>query len=144
MIVAPTDRATWSATASDRIDEHDWMSAYLAHCQRLGCSDRALRERRRCAVAFLADHPDLTEWMAQPTVDRVAELRRTRSWPLLVFLIGSGRLRLDLELAGAKNLTGLGGIVERHHGEDFANARTAGLRLGWTPGSTPSSASVSP
>jgi integrase len=72
--------------------------------------------------------------MTLPTADRIAELRRTRAWPMVVFLIGTGRLRLDLELAAAKNLTGLGDIVEGQHGEDFATVRDAGLQLGWTPG----------
>jgi site-specific recombinase XerD len=112
---------------------HDRMSAYVEYCHRRGCSDRALRDRLRNARAFLGAHPDLTAWMALPTADRVAELRRTHAWPLLVYLVGTGRLRLDLELAAAKNLTGLGGIVEAHQVEDFAAARAAGHRLGWTP-----------
>lgn len=119
-----------TATTAD----HDWMSAYVEHCHRLGCSDRALRDRLRAARAFLGAHRDPAAWMALPTADRVAELRRTRAWPLLVFLIGTGRLRLDLELAAAKDLTGLGGVVEAQHAQDFATARAAGLRLGWTPG----------
>ena len=114
-------------------EDHDWMSAYVEHCHGLGCSDRALRDRLRRARGFLAVHPDLSVWMAQSTAARVTELRRTRVWPLLVFLIGTGRLQLDLELAAAKTLTGLGAIVEAHHGADFASARAAGLRLGWTP-----------
>lgn len=118
-----------TATAVD----HAWMSAYVEHCHWLGCSDRALRDRLRCARAFLDDHPDLDAWMGQETADRVAELRRRNAWPLLVFLIGTGRLLLDLELAGAKHLTGLGAIVEHEHAEDFATARSTGLRLGWTP-----------
>ena len=122
--------AALMATSAD----HTWMAGYVEHCQRLGCSDRALRDRLRCARTFLAAHPDPPAWMSHPTADRVVELKRTRAWPLLVFLIGTGRLRLDLELAGAKNLTGLGGIVEQHHHADFATARSAGLRLGWTPG----------
>ncbi len=119
-----------TATSAD----HAWFEGYVSHCQQLGCSDRALRDRLRYARAFLTAHPDLHAWMNAPTADRVAELKRTHAWPLLVFLIGTGRLRLDLELAGAKNLTGLGGIVEHQHAEDFATARDAGLRLGWTPG----------
>lgn len=66
--------------------------------------------------------PHLPAWMSQPAADRVTELERTRAWPLLVFLIGTGRLGLDPELAGAKNLTGLGGIAEQQHPEDFATA----------------------
>jgi len=117
-----------AATSAD----HAWFADYLGHCQRLGCSDRALRDRLRSARTFLAAHPDLQAWMAQPTAERVVELKRTGAWPLLVFLIGTGHLNLDLELAGAKHLTGLGGIVEQQHHDDFATARAAGLRLGWT------------
>ena len=109
-----------------------WFEAYVSHCEQLGCSDRALRDRLRSARAFLAAHPDLPAWMSQPTAERVTELKRTRAWPLLVFLIGTGRVGLDLELAGAKNLTGLGGVVEHQHPEDFATTRAAGLRLGWS------------
>ena len=81
--------------------------------------------------------------MTRPTADRVAG---TPPHPRVAAAGVPDRhraLRLDLELAGAKNLTGLGGIVETQHGEDFAAARAAGLRLGWTPaGSTPCSTSV--
>ena len=119
-----------TATSAD----HSWFAGYVEHCQRTGCSDRALRDRLRSARLFLAAHPDLRAWMGQPTADRVAELKRTRAWPLVVFLIGTGSLRLDLGLAGAKNLTGLGDIVATQHAEDFATARAAGLRLGWTSG----------
>ncbi len=52
----------------------------------------------------------------------------------MVFAIGTGRLRLDLELMTGKNLTGLGQIVQDQHRQGFAAATEAGLRLGWTPG----------
>ncbi len=121
------------ARAATRTD-HAWFTGYVDHCHRLACSDRALRDRLRGARRFLAAHPDPEAWMRQPAPGRVIELQRTGAWPLVVFLIGTGRLRLDLELAGAKNLTGLGDIVEATHAEDFAAVRSAGLRLGWTRG----------
>lgn len=72
--------------------------------------------------------------MDQPTTSRVTALRRTRAWPLLVFLIGTGRLRLDLGLAAAKNLTGLGEIVEaqpwRGHRHRPGRRPSAGLDPG--------------
>jgi site-specific recombinase XerD len=119
-----------TATSTD----HGWFTAYVDHCNRLGCSDRALRDRLRAARTFLTAQPDPLAWMSRPTPDRVADLKRTRAWPLVVFLIGTGQLRLDLELAGAKNLTGLGDIVEATHAGDFTTVRAAGLRLGWTRG----------
>ncbi len=126
---AMSTAATRVATATD----HALLSDYAAHGHALRVSDRALRERLQAARAFLAAHPDLDGWMRRDTEHRLVEQRRTRAWPLLVFAIGTGRLRLDLELAGTKNLTGLGRLVESQHADAFAAARTAGLRLGWTP-----------
>lgn len=117
------------ATAAD----HRLLAEYVVRCRELGVSDRALRDRLRAARSFLRAHPDLDAWMGRSTEHRLVDLRRTKAWPLLVFAIGTGRLRLDMELAGAKNLTGLGRIVEDHNPEGFAAARAAGLRLGWTP-----------
>lgn len=112
--------------------DHDWLPDYVDHCHTQGCSDRALRDRLRAARTLLTAHPNLQEWMQRPVADRLVELRRTKAWPLLVFLIGTGRLRLDLELAVSKNLTALGAIVESRHAQGFAAAREAGRRLGWT------------
>jgi len=110
-----------------------WLAAYVEHCRALKCSDRARRDRLRAAQALTDAHPDLEEWMRLPVADRVVELRRTNAWPLVVFLIGTRRLRLDLELAACKHLTGLGAVMESEHAEDYAVARAAALRLGWTP-----------
>jgi integrase len=112
--------------------DHDWLAGYITHCHTLGCSDRALRDRLRAARTLLTAHPDLAEWMRRPVADRLVDLRRTKAWPLVVFLIGTGRLRLDLELAVSKNLSGLGGIVESQHAQGFAAVREAGRGLGWT------------
>lgn len=72
--------------------------------------------------------------MQRPIQYRLLELRRTGAWPLVVFVIGTGRIRLDLELAATKHLQGLGVIVEAQHPGDFATVRAAGQRLGWTTG----------
>jgi integrase len=125
-----TAAAARVATAGD----HDWLADYLDHCHALGCSDRALRDRLRAARVLLATHPNLEEWMRRPVAERLVALRRTKAWPLVVFLIGTGRLRLDLGLAVSKHLTGLAGIVEAQHEQDFRTAREAGRRLGWTEG----------
>src|SRR5262245_59633713 len=80
--------------------DHDWLANYIDHCHALGCCDRALRDRLRAARTLLTAHPDLTEWMHRhPTQDRLVELCRTKAWPLVGFLIGTRRLRLDLEPA---------------------------------------------
>ncbi|PBC51406.1 tyrosine-type recombinase/integrase [Rhodococcus sp. ACPA1] len=109
------------------------LADYLDHVATLGLGGRAVRGRTRIATAFLAAHPDLREWMARPASDRLTELRSTGAWPLLCHLIGRDELRLDLEFAAVKNLTGLGSAIEARDPDGFAAARTAGLALGWTP-----------
>jgi integrase len=111
----------------------DLLASYLGRARRLGLGGRAMRDRERIATDFLARHPDLETWMNLPAASRAAELRRTGAWPLVCFAIGTGRVRLDLDLAGIKHLTGLGRAVEDRDPAGFAMARAAGLRLGWTP-----------
>jgi integrase len=109
------------------------LASYLEHVRTLGLGDRAIRDRVRIAAGFLDRHPDLQAWMALPTAERITELRRTGAWPLVCYAIGTGQLRLDLELAGAKQLTGLARIIEARDPRAFAAARAAGSALGWTP-----------
>jgi integrase len=109
------------------------LDDYLHHVAGLGLSGRAVRDRVRIARDFLARHPDLQEWVTGPATARVVELKRTGAWPLVCYAIGTGRVRLDLDLAGVKHLTGLGEAIEDRDPAGFAAARTAGLRLGWKP-----------
>ena len=113
--------------------DHHLLPTYLEHVAALGLSDRSLRDRLRSARVLFGEHPNLETWMARPVQERLATLDRTHAWPLVVFAIGAGHLRLDVELMVAKNLTGLASIVQDRHREDFVRAREAGLRLGWTP-----------
>ena len=55
------------ATAAD----HSWLADYIDHCQALGCSDRALRDRLRAARVLLTTRPDLGEWMRRPVAERL-------------------------------------------------------------------------
>ena len=107
------------------------LDEYLAWLPALGLGDKAVRDRVRIARDFTGRNPDLTAWMTLPPAYRVSELKRTGAWPLVCHAIGTGRLRLDLELAGAKNLTGLARVVEARDPAAFAAARAAALRLGW-------------
>ncbi len=108
------------------------LGDYLDYVSGLGLSGRAIRDRTRIAQEFLSRHRDLDAWMAQPALKRAAELRSSRAWPLLCFAIGTGRLRLDVELAAIKQLTGLGAAVQARDPAGFAALREAGNRLGWT------------
>jgi integrase len=109
----------------------DLLGDYLDYLRASGLGDRAVRDRARIARDFLGRHPGLQAWMMLPAAGRVSELQRTGAWPLVCYAIGTGCLHLDLELAGTKNLAGLASAVEARDPQAFAEARAAGLRLGW-------------
>ena len=106
---------------------------YLRHLSTLNLGSRALRERVQILDGFLGGHPNLAEWMVRPVSSRCAELARTGAWPVVVYAIAQDGVRLDLEFAGAKKLTGLAAAIEQRDPEGFARMRAAGIRLGWTP-----------
>ena len=120
-----------AATASLAQARPGLLEDYLGHLQISGLGGRAVRDRVRIARDFTGRHPDLQAWMMLPVTDRVSELKRTGAWPLICHAIGTGRLRLDIALIGAKNLAGLARAVEARDPAAFAAARDAGLHLGW-------------
>ncbi|WP_254697376.1 hypothetical protein [Mycobacterium avium] len=79
------------------------VADYLDHVATLGLSGRAVRDRIRIARDFTARHRDLHAWMTLPAAERIAEIRDTGAWPLICHTIGTGRLRLDVELAAVKH-----------------------------------------
>jgi integrase len=121
-----------TTTVKGRVDTSALLGDYLDHVRRLGLSERSVRDRTRIAQEFLSRHPDLQAWMGLPAVERAAEIKSNRAWPLLCFAIGADRLRLDVELAAVKQLTGLGAAVEARDPVGFSTLRRAGGRLGWT------------
>jgi integrase len=122
-----------SIVAISQATDQDLLIDYLDHVDCLRVSDRARRDRRHAATSFLTSFPDLDAWMGRPTSQRIIDLQRIRAWPLVVFAIGTGRLKLDLELAGTKNLTGLGDAIWAVDPAGFEQARAAGEQLGWGP-----------
>ncbi len=112
------------------------MNDYLGYLRISGLGERAVRDRVRIARDFLDHHPDLQDWMTLPVTSRVSELKRTGAWPLICHAAGTGQVRLDLALIGAKHLAGLARAVEARDPAGFAAARAAGSRLGWKASST--------
>lgn len=117
------------ATPSD----HRLLDAYIAHCEALGCRDRALRNRLRAGRRFLAEHPDLVQWMAGPLPGRLVDLERTEAWPLVAFAALTGRVAIDVDLLVAKDLGSFGSAAEQVFAEEISRARAAAKRLGWAP-----------
>lgn len=119
-----------------RPGDHSLIEAYTEHCRTLGVGPVAMRQRLAGARAFLAYHPDLDAWMAQPLDVRLRQLRQLhhrRVWPLLTFAALSGRVRPDVDLLAAKHRgRSFGQAAAALYSEDFAAARAAAARLGWS------------
>jgi site-specific recombinase XerD len=115
------------ATSSD----HPLLDAYVLHCEALGCRDRAVRNRLRAARSFLAQHPDLGEWMRGPLPGRLVDLERSEAWPLIAFAVLTGRVTVDVDLLVAKDLGSFGVAAETVLAGDVSRARAAAERLGW-------------
>ena len=127
------------STVAIRVDHRaDLLEAYAAHCDDVGLSRESCQDRRAAAVTFLADHHDLPAWMRRPLPIRLADLKRCPlAWPLVGFMLLTGRARADFDLLAAK-----------HAGRSFAPAtaaiypcelaelHAAAARLGWAPGWT--------
>jgi hypothetical protein len=90
------------------VDTDALLGDYLDYVASLGLGERAVRDRTRIAREFLSRNPNLPAWMALPAAQRAAELRSSQAWPLVCYAIGTDRIRLDVELAAVKQLTGLG------------------------------------
>jgi integrase len=113
-------------------DDHLLLGGYARFSHRLGLTDRALRDRLRLARLFLAEHPDLGEWMARPTRARLTGLRRIKAWPLVSWAALSGRVSADLDLLAAKDLGGMSAAVRHLWPEDFEHLWETARRLGWS------------
>ena len=113
-------------------EDHLLLEGYARFCHQVALPDRALRDRLRLARLFLAEHPDLGEWMTRPTRTRLADLRRSKAWPLLSWAGLSGLVRLDLDLLAAKDLGGMSATVRQLCPEDFGRLWETARRLGWS------------
>ena len=111
--------------------EHDHLllDGYARFCHRADFPDRALRDRLRLARLFLAEHPDLKEWMTRPTRTRLADLRRIQAWPLLTWAGLSGRVCVDLDLLAAKDLGGMSATARQLWPEQFERLWATARRL---------------
>lgn len=82
--------------------EGDLLADYAAYVRALGITSDCKRVRVRAAECLLALHPDLRVWTARPTRTRVADIKRTRSWPFLAWCFIHRRVLPDLDLLVSK------------------------------------------
>ena len=122
-------------TAIDRCAEpgEDLLGAYAAHCEDLGLTASARRDRIRDARHFIDRHGDLSTWMSRPLTGRLVDLGRIPlSWPLIVFASLTGRVAPDMDLLAAKNAgRRFASAVTVIYPDEVAALRGAAGRLEW-------------
>lgn len=110
----------------------DLIDAYRTHVFSMPVQAEYQRTLVKAAERFLAEHPDLNEWMRRSVDARLTELsRRPDAWPVIVLALLSGRCRSDFEFLIAKRFGhSAGRTAAILHGEDVECLRGAARRLG--------------
>ena len=112
------------------------LADYRAHVARLAVSRDAKRLRERSAEQLIALHPDLSAWLRRPTPARLADLQRSRAWPLLCWAAVHAGLPLDVDLILAKRQGDLYVCWASEHASDTDRLNGVGATLGWSAGWT--------
>lgn len=127
-----------SIALARRPADDDVLDAYAAFSGTLGLSASAVELRHRFATRFIAAHPDLDTWMAGPLPGRLVDLARIKAWPLISWMILTGRLEADIDLLVGRHLGGMHRCAETLQPDEFAYVAAAARRLGWSPSGSPS------
>ena len=101
------------------------LAAYLDHVETLGLGGSAIEQRRHHACALLDAHGNLVAWMGRPLRDRLVDLKRTKSWPFVVWAVLTGRVAPDVDLLVARHLGGMHRLAGAMFADGFAEVRTA-------------------
>ena len=114
------------------VPSDDLIEAYRAHTALMPVQPSYQRALAMAAESFLAEHPDLDEWMRRPVEARLSELsRRPDAWPVVVFAFLSGRCCADLDFLVAKRFGhSAGRTVAILYRGDVDHLREASRRLG--------------
>jgi site-specific recombinase XerD len=106
---------------------------YTTHVAGLMINPDAKRIRRRNARVLTDAHPDLWAWLGRPTQARLADLGRSRAWPLICWAWVNGRLPIDLDLMLAKRQGDLYAVWAAAHPQDVTRVAGCAATLGWGP-----------
>jgi len=106
---------------------------YFSHVAGLPINPDAKRLRRRGAKNLTDLYPDLWAWLGRPTQARLADLARSRAWPLICWAWVNGRLPVDLDLMLSKRQGDLYALWASVHPEDVARVAGCAGTLGWGP-----------
>lgn len=108
------------------------LTRYTSHVAALRISPDAKRLRRRAAERLTDVHPDLWAWLSRPTPARLADLSRSKAWPMICWAWVAGRLPVDLDLMLAKRQGDLYALWAAAHPEDVARVASCSTTLGWS------------
>ena len=107
------------------------LADYRAYVTALRINPDAKRLRRRAAERLTDVHPDLWAWLTRPTAARMADLSRSKAWPLICWAWVAGRLPVDLDLMLAKRQGDLYALWAAAHPDDVARVASCSTTLGW-------------
>ncbi len=108
------------------------LADYTSYVAALVINPDAKRLRRRAAERLTDVHPDLWAWLTRPTPARLADLARSKAWPLICWAWVAGRLPVDLDLMLAKRQGDLYALWAMAHPEDVARVASCSTTLGWS------------
>lgn len=122
------------ANVSGAMATQTLLADYKAYVAALPINPDAKRLRRRAAARLTALHPDLWAWLSRSTPARLADLSRSKAWPMICWAWVAGRLPADLDLMLAKRQGDLYALWARAHPEDVARVASCSTTLGWGAG----------
>jgi len=108
------------------------LADYTTHVAALAINPDAKRLRHRAAERLTGVHPDLRAWLGRPTQARLADLSRSRAWPMICWAWVNGQLPVDLDLMLAKRQGDLYALWASAHPEDVARVAGCAPTLGWS------------
>lgn len=113
--------------------EVDLLSLYERHVASMSVNSSCRHARLKGARELLQRCVDLTAWMERPTPARLADLRRTKTWPFLTWCFVAGHLRPDIEILLAK-LRGveLGSVWQSTRPGEVEAVAEVGRRFSWS------------
>lgn len=107
------------------------LADYRAYIAALTINPDAKRLRRRAAERLTDVHPDLWAWLTRTTPARLADLSRSKAWPMICWAWVAGQLPVDLDLMLAKRQGDLYALWTAAHPDDVARVASCSTTLGW-------------
>lgn len=108
------------------------LADYTSYVTALAINPDAKRLRSRAAERLIEVHPDLWVWLTRPTSARLADLSRSKAWPMICWAWVIGRLPVDMDLMLAKRQGDLYGLWAAAHPQDVARVAGCSTTLGWS------------